>query len=1261
MAATITITDDDIQLSDMLESYPSSMTPGFQTLLTAKKEFNELAASPTDRLPPGRGKFFPHQRFTHRFLRTNDRLAIFSETGTGKSCEVLGFIEYTRKEFDKAKINPYNADERVAHYKQAIILVRGRTQKNEFRNQLVCRCSDGRFETAMVRRTDKETVQKTNIALEIKRAGYRVVTYESFSNRINEQVARAETPEAGWEEVAREYSDTTFWGDEVHNLLFDPGNVTAYRKKQEIYHTLWKLWHIIQRSQVIVSTATPMLNTENEMGPLMNLVLPLNGQLPVGYDYRNAPPNDIRVLFPNLPFDHRIATPEQISPYFRGQMPSDYDFSTATLLDLEPFFRGKITYIRASDTGAIPQDVGATQLDELVFPSGVTYRSQLVLYTTEMSEFQNASYLEAQRANSGRDDLFGAERQAANFVFPDGYWGNGITEEERTRNRAQRRARAIARATAEATAEGIINENTRTPQDMTGTVLPVNALLTAIGETADEDEEGNVREGQESRAFRRFVSVHGDTFAPTAEFAPWLRELKFIRTLSSKYATIVEKVMNDPGNAFVYGEFVVGSGVIVLALCLEGMGFVRYNESASMFIGAGAGILKPVCAGNDANVNVRRVRPDILSHSQGAPLRYAMLTRDTSPAKFQSMMEAMNSYENRHSEYIKVLIASPVGRDAINVNNVLQIHLIGAEWNPSALYQAVSRGIRATSHEDLLNEERARITAEGGDPELARIIVAIYRHAAVTRQEVVNPTTTDRSIDIKMYQVSEYKDRGIRRIMRIVKQTAIGCQVHYLRNVREGDVDGTAACDYQQCDYQCVDPTPIGGIDYSTYDVLYAGELIAETEAEIINIYRQRNALTLPELQVLLPEYRRKYLIMALEQLITNKIAMTDRFGYTVYLREDNGTFYLDRSYPTGTNPSYAMAYYTQGIIAIEQKTLANIVTGLEVGGYKQIAQELEQLGPNHPDFVNNIDGLPVEGRVAIVEDVIVRAANGNRNAFTDAVINKFHRWIFDINDPTTELNKVYERLNQRRPKRGRRANPDTKKRRPKLNANDINNVNMDLDTDTEMVYLHTLYSLLGNQTAYATTARVNKGEGRTRIFKPSEAEEGWRDVNPIELEVYNTIIQLENARRVQPFAQMGVYGYMEEYTGKGKNAGTNVFKISNRLLEDEKAKTDARRERRGRICITWERPDLIDVMWHIQAPPPTGTFVTPTEENRQQLVNHLMVQRNVTKTYNEFMAWPLDRLLYYYKWSFTNYDRVWICDYIHNHMIQTGRMQNVV
>lgn len=1234
-------TDVDIQLSDMLESYPPSITPGFQTLITAKKEYSELASDPMERLPPGRGKSFKHQKFTHRYLRAYDDLIILSETGTGKSCEVLGFIEYTRKELEKAKIDPTTADEKAAHFKKVVVLVKGQTQKNEFRNQLVCRCSDGHYETGIVRKAKTETVQKTNLTLEIKKAGYVLTTYTSFAHRIAEQYPT----EADNARLSEDYSDTIFWIDEAHNLLIDPAIRTTFKEKQQTYHTIWRVLHLARRSKRIISTATPMLNSEKEIGSLMNLVLPLNGEIPPDYNYATAPPNDIRVLFPDLPFDYKTASREQMSPYFRGQFPPDYDFRIATLQDLEPFFRGRIGFIRASDTGAIPEEQGVPQMDEYEM-NGVKYQSQLVIYATQMSDYQTIGYTSAKQAGGGRDELFGAERQASNFVFPDGYWGNGITDEERLIRQEAKRAKAAAKAAIAAGEQ----TNTVTPTEIlpAGGILPMGRMIEPTAQISEQEEPiATDQKIFERRAFRRYVSTRGDNYEPTAEFAPWLQDLAHIRTLSCKYAEIVRLIIDDPGNTFVYGEFVEGSGTIVLSLCLEGMGFVRYNESTSIFQGVGGEAVKPVCSGSDTDANNRRVRPNFKSRTEGGPLRYAILTRDTSDAKFHSMMEAMNSYENRHGEYIKVLISSRVGRDAINVNNVLQIHLIGGEWNQSSLYQALSRGLRATSHVDLLKEEQEKLKLQGDDPLTARIIVKIYKHAAISITDGGN------SIDLQMYRMAEYKDRSIKRIMRILKQCSVGCQVHYNRNVRPTDVDGTPTCDYDICRYQCVDPEPLEE-DYTTYDVLYAGEVVTDAVEEITNVYRQRNALTLNDIASLLPHYRLKYLIMALERLITNKTPLIDRFGYTAYLREDKSSFYLDRSYPTGTPASYAMSYYTQGVIGIEQESLANIVVRLETGENSEILGELERMNPNDLAFDERLSSISIEGQASILEEAIIRTLKGQQNDFTNAIINKFQLLIFPIHEPTTELNKIYEQLTQRKPRRGRKPNPETKRRVKKINPADIDESKITRDEHTELVYLHTLYSQVINRVGYATIARFNKGEGRTRLLKPSEINAGWRDLNEIELPVYNAFIQIEIAKRNKPFEIHGIYGYI---------LPDKKFRIRNRLTEAPGAANDARMIKRGKECRFWYLPELIDVMWEIGVVEPGGVFPNFQEEDKPQIIQTLL-RRRVNKAYEELVLWNLDRLIFYYKWyaatkvsGVHKIKRDVLCSLIKDRMIETGRL----
>jgi hypothetical protein len=162
---------EDIQLVDMLETNYHVMTPHLQTIITAKKEFSELRPIPDETLSGKRGEFFNHQKFTHRYLRIYDELLVMSETGTGKSCEILGFTEWAYEELLKSEnATISHTDEKLAHFRHCVILSKGPAQKKEIRMQLACKCSKpGKYDTTMVDKALKEKTQKSNLTKEINK------------------------------------------------------------------------------------------------------------------------------------------------------------------------------------------------------------------------------------------------------------------------------------------------------------------------------------------------------------------------------------------------------------------------------------------------------------------------------------------------------------------------------------------------------------------------------------------------------------------------------------------------------------------------------------------------------------------------------------------------------------------------------------------------------------------------------------------------------------------------------------------------------------------------------------------------------------------------------------------------------------------------------------------------------------------------------------------------------------------------------------
>src|SRR5690606_417047 len=115
----------------------------------------------------------------------------------------------------------------------------------------------------------------------------------------------------------------------------------------------------------------------------------------------------------------------------------------------------------------------------------------------------------------------------------------------------------------------------------------------------------------------------------------------------------------------------------------------------------------------------------------------------------------------------------------------------------------------------------------------------------------------------------------------------------------------------------------------------------------------------------------------------TTKTPIRDKFGYISYLREDNGTFYLDRTYPSGNIPSYSMSYYTQGIIAIQQEQLSDVIVSLEMNDYKNVFEQLQNLNPSDPLFDKTLSSISIEGQALILEEVIKREMMGSVTTLT--------------------------------------------------------------------------------------------------------------------------------------------------------------------------------------------------------------------------------------------------------------------------------------
>lgn len=1175
---------ESVQLEDFINTYPT-LHAGFQTEITAKREFNELASPVAPEPTPEAGKYYKHQLFTHRFLRIYDRLLIISEPGTGKTCEVTGFLEYIVDQV-QAKRQGKPSDERVDHFRRYYIIVSGETQQEEFRKQLLYRCSNGRYIPSVEKERGAQGEQ-TAITRAIKKFGYRVTTYTTFVRKL---IKKYPDTAEGNLALTRDYSDCFFWIDEGHNLRSDP-EVTNERERTLIYNTFWRLFHYIQRSKEIITTATPMINTVRELTPLLNLILPADEVWPLDFDATLASDVELRTFFPDLdPAEVRAkgttdAGRDELAPFFRGQIPDDFDFDNATLAEVEPYFRGRISYIRARNVGAVPIERG----NVIPFEANIGGREvtiRMVLQTSTMSTFQDRSYSSSWNDQQGTS-FFIAEQQAANFVFPDGTWGKGVTE-----------ARAQPRTLLDR------NQSTDPDGDLDDELIldAEEEVIEDEDEAIDEAKLAMLLRSRGTKGYYQYVREVEGRFVATPEFRTAISTIEGIEKLSIKYATIIRLIQSQPrASAFVYFKFVRGSGAVVFGLCLEAMGFEKYDESMSPFTRDG------------------QIRPDLRPKP-----RYALLIGGMAKTKLKSALDLMNSSANAHGDYIRVLIVSRVGRDGINVHNIQQVHIVSGEWNPASLYQAIYRSIRVTSHDDLLREEEERLRKAGQDPSQARIDINIYKHSALP---IAYPDIP--SIDIMMHQQSEVKDRSIRRVMRMLKQSAIGCQVHYDRNILPPEFDYTTACDYDMCAYVCVDPAP-EAIDYSTYDTYYLAELSAELTVTMVNLFRQRSRFRLEELQALLPNYDLKYIVIGLEQIISSQRLITDRWGTPCYVREENGFFYLSRTLPEFRALGALGSYYTENLIAQEQYLLNQVAHQADPDAYDKFLQELD----NDPTQVRMVlDSRSIDDRIRILEEAVLDTVKQQHVTIAQAVLDYFSNLLFRMREPAQEL--ADRDANSNLPKKGRKAETKVNDvRNRKYNLVEALTINQNNNTGQE-VYLHVVDVLRPrSQAKYDIVDRINKAEGETRILYVSKPEDGWRTLVDWEQKIYNKYLQAENTRRTEALKARAT---QLQLTRDGSiiygSLINGQFRIIDKSTEKADAATNAKNVNTGRRCDIYTEPQLLDIMWRLQCRTPfTAARRGRAQPSTEDKIQFILRSKNALDA-QEVQQWPFERIEFYYAW----------------------------
>lgn len=1160
----------EYNLEDFIPVYPKQDDPDIQYKIGIKKEFLEVQGISSEPIPKP-GKLFRHQKAFLRYMLQMDRMLNIQETGTGKTCAIVAIAEFFKKNKD---------------YKRAYILESGKSNIQEFKKQIANSCTTGEYLTEKVEDiTATQTARQGALTREINKY-YSVMSYGAFAKEVAANGLNQE-------EIDRKYSGCIFFIDEAHNLNSDPEmkdiveetgdpvdmeDKDSESRKEKTYNILWELFHKVKRSKIILGTATPMLNEVDEFPKLMNLILPVDMQMPLKWDYNKV-----------------------------------------SLTQLEPFLRGRVSYVRALETGIDPEYQGkfmnyeykmifAEPIQDIPFlctvkdengniisepkqPNTVktfekNYKSQNRVYPLVMSDFQFKGYLnslytdETSKSKKGSFHLY--ERNASCMVFPDGDFNLG----DFTRNLNESAAKYL------------------TPSKKSGEFEFTKGLTNFI-------RKDNIDDLQKYSTKYHFILKN---------------------ELEAAYRRSQGEIV---GNAFIYSELVTQNGAIILGKLLEYYGFEKYNRSSSAFVSTKSGKII------DSNLTKK--------------LRYGILTSDMDDSSRSSLLELVNSKNNLNGEYCQVLIGTPASRDGINVFSVLRGYLLLAGWHPSGTHQALSRFIRSNSHEyikEALAEKRRDV-----DASIIQPTIKVYKLAAIEsmnefsakkivkqdNKTKITDNGTISTVDLNLYSLCDRKEIEISRMMRFLKQCAFDCSIHYMRNVRMTDQNGSRQCDYDDCMYHCFTSEMTNfvkdeDIDFTTYDILYSQEIIEDCRDVIVDEMRTRSSITIEELYNLpsMNFYKNKFINMAIDMILKERKMIRNSFGFKVYINSDGVNLFTQAEMPTFSQRKdyVSMSLYKNMMFGIKSNNIEKIISILSVNE-DRILERIQGLTDifhrNYEEFSRLVDELTYKRRLEILEESIT---NKIENDFTLAVKRKFSHYIFSVNEPIEDIENVKIYLNTSNERRGRN--------RKETKCPKVNIPMKGENKDGELIFLHD-YSEFNNQLFNASD--------NIRIFKSSE-QEYWRDAYDYECQAYKNLINKVRQEKIS------------EVIKKFPQIGTILEDKKFRIIDTDKLNfesTDKRGISQGLECNSYNpKINLIEILIRSRYTPQEISSVEIPENmrKREDFENFLIYGTNKSaKSVEELSRFTLDDLKLITKWVLSNLAKDKICVYVKELFIKENRM----
>ena len=339
----------------------------FNNYILNKKEFNELKLDKIEEFPKEKGELMKHQKFISRFLSSNTQynsLLLYHEMGTGKTCSAIGAIEKIKNENNSGK-------------KGALILASGDALIKNFKNEIIFKCTDGRY----IPEDDENLTKIKKIRRENKILSnfYSFNTFQTFAKEIKKTNDSA---------LINRYSNLIIVFDEIHNIRLSDkkSNIDTYKQ----FH---RFLHLVKNCKILLMSGTPMKDTPEEIAAILNLILDMDNQFPIEDNFKKE------YLIQNNNNTNLIKMKPNKIKEFKNKC------------------RGIISYLSSMKSDIKKIFIGEKNIGNLKY---------FIINPNIMSKFQEKYYIDAyfKDISGQKQGVYKNSRQASLFIYPDGSYGS---------------------------------------------------------------------------------------------------------------------------------------------------------------------------------------------------------------------------------------------------------------------------------------------------------------------------------------------------------------------------------------------------------------------------------------------------------------------------------------------------------------------------------------------------------------------------------------------------------------------------------------------------------------------------------------------------------------------------------------------------------------------------------------------------------------------------------------------------------------------